>query len=214
MTCKGLKQDFQVIRIHPWHPNRLPVDKAHATKIVLHGRIGVPASAINGFKHRAVVFFHLFLNGLKIPFIRKLNEVEPVETWKLRLKTLAHNLLKGYKRQDKIVTRAEDDLPIGCQRCSLQTIQPYPTFPRPWDHPPGAHEVLGKDVLQGFLHLLRLVVIEASLPTWHIFSVPAEKGQPKWHGMTMLRCTLRPRALLPRAKPKLDSFRTSRTTLW
>ena len=130
-----------------------------------------------------LLFFHLFLNGLKIPFIRKLNEVEPVETWKLRLKTLAHNLLKGYKRQDKIVTRAEDDLPIGCQRCSLQTIQPYPTFTRLWDHPPGAHEVLGKDVLQGFLHLLRLV-IEASLPgTWHVAHfVGSRKGATHpWH---------------------------------
>ena len=131
------------------------------------------------------VFFHLFLNGLKIPFIRKLNEIEPVETWKLRLKTLAHSLLKGYKRQDKIVTRAEDDLPIGCQRCSLQTIQPYPTkIPDHGIIPQEHMRCLAKMYCKAFFTCSVLLLLKRPCPargTWHIFSVPAEKGQPKWH---------------------------------
>ena len=40
--------------------------------------------------------------------------------------------------------------------------------------------MLGKDVLQGFLHLLRLVVIEASLKAAHV-EVPG--GQAAINGM-------------------------------
>mmetsp|Transcript_63092 Transcript_63092/g.100133 ORF Transcript_63092/g.100133 Transcript_63092/m.100133 type:complete len:215 (-) Transcript_63092:563-1207(-) len=42
----------------------------------------------------------------------------------------------------------------------------------------GVHQVLGKDVLQGFLHLLRLVVIEASLEAACAVATCKANGQP------------------------------------
>lgn len=172
MTCKGLKQDVQVIR-SVTSQSCHPVDKAHATKIVLHGRIGVPAFAI--IRHHPP----------SMAFIRKLNEVEPVEALETQVENpCTTNLLKGYKRQDKIVTYCDTRRRWSAHWLPKMFLANYPTFPRPLpDHriiPQEHMRCLAKMYCKAFFTCSVLLLLKRPCPRGTGSQVPGNPSMA-WH---------------------------------